>query len=108
MRRRPPTCGVASARSARTGSVPTWTYTMSHSRGDVVLVLFPDSNLKTAKRRPALIVQADHLNTGLSQTIIAMISSNVARAGHPSRVAISLQTAEGHRSGLRTESVVMT
>ena len=32
---------------------------MPFKGGDVVLVLFPDSNLQTAKRRPALIVQAD-------------------------------------------------
>lgn len=38
---------------------------MTHNRGDVVLVLFPDSNLRTAKRRPALVVQADHPGTGL-------------------------------------------
>jgi len=44
---------------------------MPYSRGDVVLVLFPDSNLRTAKKRPALVVQADGLNTGLAQTIIA-------------------------------------
>jgi mRNA-degrading endonuclease toxin of MazEF toxin-antitoxin module len=31
---------------------------MPYERGDVVLVLFPDSNLRTAKRRPALVVQA--------------------------------------------------
>jgi mRNA interferase MazF len=81
---------------------------MSYSRGDVVLVLFPDSNLKTAKRRPALIVQAENLDTRPPQTIIAMISSNATRAGHPSRVATPLQSAEGKRSGLRTDSVVMT
>jgi hypothetical protein len=40
---------------------------MPYSRGNVVLVLFPDSNLRTAKRRPALVVQADNLQTGLSQ-----------------------------------------
>jgi mRNA interferase MazF len=54
---------------------------MPYRRGDVVLVLFPDSNLRTAKRRPALVVQADDLNTGLPQTIIAMITSNMSRAG---------------------------
>jgi len=59
---------------------------MPYKRGDGVLVLFPDSNLRTAKRRPALIIQADSLNTGLSQSIVAMITSNMARAGHPSRV----------------------
>lgn len=59
---------------------------MRYNHGDVVLVLFPDSNLRTAKRRPALVVQADNLQTGLAQTIVAMITSNPARAGHPSRV----------------------
>ena len=41
-------------------------------RGDVVLVLFPHSDLRTAKTRPAVIVQADHLGTGLPQAIVAM------------------------------------
>jgi mRNA-degrading endonuclease toxin of MazEF toxin-antitoxin module len=34
---------------------------MPYKRGEVVLVLFPDSNLRTAKRRPALVIQADNL-----------------------------------------------
>ncbi|MEG4582574.1 hypothetical protein QUA71_23605 [Microcoleus sp. MON1_C5] len=37
---------------------------MPYSRGDVVLVLFPSSDLRTAKRRPASIVQANNLGTG--------------------------------------------
>ena len=61
---------------------------MTFRRGDVVLVLFPDSNLRTSKRRPALVVQADQLGTELSQTIVAMITSNIARAGHPSRITV--------------------
>ena len=64
---------------------------MPYKRGDVVLVLFPDSNLRTAKRRPALVVQADNLATGLPQTIIAMITSNMARADYPSRVTLLLE-----------------
>ena len=68
---------------------------MPYKRGDVVLVLFPDSNLRTAKRRPALVVQANNLGTGLPQTIIAMITSNMARAGHPSRVTLLLNSPEG-------------
>ena len=55
-------------------------------RGDVLLVVFPNSDLRTAKLRPALIVQADELQTGLPQVIVAMITSNLARAKHPSRV----------------------
>jgi len=81
---------------------------MPYKRGDVVLVLFPDSNLRTAKRRPALIVQADDLNTGLARTIVAMITGNPARAGHPCRVEVLLQSPEGRSSDLLTDSVIMT
>jgi mRNA interferase MazF len=81
---------------------------MPYNRGDVVLVLYPDSNLRTAKRRPAIVVQADNLQTGLAQIVTAMISSNPARAGHPSRVSILQSSAEGQQMGLRTDSIVMT
>jgi mRNA interferase MazF len=83
-------------------------FTMAYKRGDVLLALFPDSNLQTAKLRPVLVVQADNLNTGLAQTVVAMISSNLARAGHPSRILVSLATPAGQQAGLRTDSVIMT
>ena len=51
--------------------------TMTISRGNVVLVLFPDANLRTAKRRPALVVQADALQTGLPQVIVSMIAGDM-------------------------------
>jgi len=79
-----------------------------YKRGDVVLVLFPHSDLRTAKPRPALIVQADDLQTGLPQVIVAMITSRLSRANHPSRVVVSIATSEGRQSGLLTDSVVMT
>ena len=77
-------------------------------RGDVVLVLFPNSDLRTAKTRPALVVQADGLQTGLPQVIAAMISSRMFRANHPSRVTVPLNSPAGRQSGLLTDSVVMT
>lgn len=55
----------------------------SYKRGDVILVLFPISNLRTAKPRPALIVQADNLQTALPQVVVAMITSRMFRANHP-------------------------
>ena len=79
-----------------------------YKRGDVILVLFPDSNLLTAKPRPGLIIQADNLQTDLQQVIVAMISSRMFRANHPSRVAILLSTHEGRQSGLLMDSVVVT
>ncbi len=80
---------------------------MKTRRGDVVLVLFPNSDLRTAKRRPALVLQRDNLGSGLEQTIVAMISSNLARRGHPSRVFIPVSSPEGKAAGLRLDSVVM-
>jgi len=77
-------------------------------RGDVVLVLFPDSNLRTSKRRPALIVQADQLGIDLAQTIVAMITSNMARGGHRSRVVVRGGSEKAKRSGLLMDSVIMT
>ena len=76
-------------------------------RGDVVLVLFPHSNLRTAKLRPALVVQADNIQTGLPQVIVAMITSRMFRAHHPSRVEVALSTPEGQQSGLLTDSVIV-
>lgn len=80
----------------------------TYKRGDVILVLFPHSDLSTAKTRPALVVQADNLQTGLPQLIVAMITTKLFRANHPSRVTIAFSTPEGHQSGLLSDSVVMT
>jgi len=71
-------------------------------------VLFPHSDLRTAKPRPALVVQADNLQTELPQVIVAMITSKMFRANHPSRVTVLLSTPVGQQSGLLTDSVVMT
>ena len=79
-----------------------------YSRGDVVLVLFPNSDLKTFRRRPALIVEADDLNTGLPQVVAAMITSNLARRNHPSRVFVPLNSSGERAAGLLTDSVIMT
>ena len=77
-------------------------------RGDVVLVAFPNSDLATAKTRPAIIVQADNLQTGLPQVVVAMITSRMIRSIHPSRVSVMLNTIAGKQSGLLTDSVIIT
>ena len=77
-------------------------------RGDVVLVLFPNSDLRTARPRPALVVQADDLQTGLPQAIVAMMSARMFRANHPSRVPVLAQSPAGQQSGVLSDSVVMT
>jgi mRNA interferase MazF len=88
--------------------MPNQPLTNEIERGAVVLVPFPNSDLQTAKLRPALIVQSDDLNTGLAQIVLVMISSNLNRANHKSRVLIETKTSPGKKSGLLFDSVVMT
>lgn len=78
----------------------------SYRRGDVALVLFPHSSLRESKTRPALVVQADGLSSGVPQVIVAMITSQTTRAGHASRVLIRTASEHGRQSGLLTDSVV--
>jgi mRNA interferase MazF len=73
---------------------------MPFSRGDVVLVLYPNSNLRTAKRRPALVVQSDEIATGLPLT------SNVGRTG-PTRVHVRRESPDGAAMGVLTDSVIV-
>ncbi len=80
----------------------------SYKQGDVVLVLFPNSNLVTAKTRPAVVVQSDNLQTGLPQIIVAMVTSKMSRSQHPSRLTILIDTPAGQQSGLILDSVIMT
>ncbi|MEK7406514.1 MAG: hypothetical protein AAB225_15535, partial [Acidobacteriota bacterium] len=47
----------------------------SFHRGDILLVLFPDSNLRTAKRRPVVVVQTDNLATVLDSEIDRVIGA---------------------------------
>lgn len=78
------------------------------SRGQVILVLYPNSDLLTAKKRPALVVQADDLGTGLRQVVVALLTSNLSRAGHPSRVLLRADTPQGREAGTLSDTVVVT
>jgi mRNA interferase MazF len=77
-------------------------------RGDIVLVWFPHSDQATYKKRPALVVQRDSLNSGISQVVLAMITTNLNRLGHPSRVPVPRLFPTGTPSGLAADSVLMT
>jgi mRNA interferase MazF len=74
----------------------------------VVLVQFPRSDRRGWDHRPALVVQADDLASGLPQVVLAMITTNLARAGHASRVLVPLSSPTGIASGLLADSVIMT
>ena len=72
---------------------------MPCNRGDVVLVLYPHADLRTAKKRPALVVQSDSVVTDLPQRIGAMITSNLERTG-PTRVLVRRDSLEGGAMGI--------
>lgn len=79
---------------------------MTYKRGDVVLVYYPNSDFKTYKKRPALIIQADDIKTGLAQKLVAMITSNLTRVGD-TRVAIRKDSNLGKAMGIQLDSVVV-
>lgn len=81
---------------------------MPFRKGESVLVVFPNSDLISAKLRPACVVQAENLQTGLPQTIIALITSNLSRAGHASRIVVDITSPEGVQTGLLSDSVIVT
>jgi mRNA interferase MazF len=77
---------------------------MDSKRGDVVMLLFPHSDLVTAKRRPALIVQSDNIITGIDQKVVAMMTSNLQRTGL-TRVKVEAQSETGRAMGIQIDSV---
>ena len=104
-----PICAADRLRLPRIAIAPeTCCVRSNYRRGHVVLVLFPDSNLRTSKRRPAVVVQADGSGPDLPQRIVAMITSNMARAGHPSRVIVRIDSESARGCGLLMDAVIMT
>lgn len=78
------------------------------SRGDVVLVTFPfiDRGHVQRKRRPAVVVQADHYNRRRAAVIIAAITAARTHEELPCKVPVAKDSAGGRQGGLRLDSVV--
>jgi mRNA interferase MazF len=80
---------------------------MTVQRGNVVLVSVPFTSGRGAKVRPALVVQSDHNNTRVTDTIVAVITSVTHRATRePTQLLIDNTTADGQQSGLLQTSAV--
>jgi len=73
---------------------------MSVSRGDIVLVDCPFSDLTGSKLRPAVVVQADALNHRIADTILAAISCSSHRVS-AAQLFIDVSTSDGAGTGLR-------
>jgi mRNA-degrading endonuclease toxin of MazEF toxin-antitoxin module len=77
------------------------------ARGDVVIVQFPYQDGTRGKNRPALVVQCDEHNRRLQNTVVAMITGNIQRAGtEPTQLLVDPSTPEGQSSGLHGPSAV--
>ena len=76
------------------------------NRGDVVTVRVPYLSGVGGKSRPAVVIQADFYNNQLVHTIIAAITSNLARAADPAYLLIDPATADGAPSGLHQPSLI--
>src|SRR5437764_10467009 len=75
-------------------------------RGDVVLVFYPFAAGTGGSRRPALVVQNDHYNQRIGNTVIAQITSNLRHAADPAHLLVAIGTPEGQQSGLLHDSLV--
>jgi mRNA interferase MazF len=78
----------------------------AYKRGDVILVKFPYSDLVSYKRRPALIVQDETVETGLSQRVLIQITSNLDRTGD-TRVLVRKDSPDGQAMGILSDSVIV-
>src|ERR1700726_3436116 len=79
---------------------------MTATRGDVILVYGLNVGSPGGKVRPALVVQSDHNNARLNETIIAAITSNTARVHEATQLLVDLATPDGAASGLLNNSAV--
>jgi mRNA interferase MazF len=79
---------------------------MPVKRGDVILAFVANVGSPGGKVRPALVVQADHNNSRLNETIIAAITSNLAHAHEATQLLIEVGTPDGAASGLLHDSAV--
>src|SRR5438874_6425095 len=79
---------------------------MPVTRGDVILTYVANVGSPGGKVRPALVVQSDHNNARLNETVIAAITSNTSRVHEATQLLIDVSTPDGTASGLLHNSAV--
>lgn len=79
---------------------------MPVSRGAVILTYVANVGSPGGKVRPALVVQSDHNNARLNETIIVAITSNVSRVHEATQLLLDVTTTDGAASGLLHNSAV--
>lgn len=79
---------------------------MPVKRGDVILAFVENVGAPGGKIRPALVVQSDHNNQRLNETISAAITSNTSPVHEATQLLIENSTPDGAYSGLLQNSAV--
>ena len=80
---------------------------MRVQRGDVVLLPIVFTSGVGMKMRPAVVVQSNHNNVRLNDTIVAIVTKTTHRATREStQLLIDINSPEGQRSGLLHTSAV--
>jgi mRNA interferase MazF len=74
-------------------------------RGDVIIVRFPNSDGVTYKKRPALVVQSDTLQTDLANRLVVCITKT-SRTG-ATRISVRKETPQGQQMGILMDSVIV-
>lgn len=87
--------------------IPQWTSTTSISKGDVVLVLFPDASGSVVKARPAVVVQSDNVRTDFAQWVMVPLTSQVWRRHYGCRILIQQNTPQHSSMNLKSDSLIM-
>lgn len=84
-----------------------WTSTTSISRGDVVLVLFPDTSGSAVKPRPAVVVQSDQVRTDFPQWVMVPVTSQTWRKTFGCRVLVLRNTLPFKSMNLLSDSLIL-
>lgn len=79
---------------------------MNVQRGDIVLAWYPFASGVGGKRRPCVVVQNDDDNRRRMNTVVAQITSNIARMADQSHFLIDVSTVNGQQSGQLHNSLV--
>ena len=79
---------------------------MSLSRGDVVLISFPFTDLTSVKVRPALVLSDKGYNTGGEDVIVSLVTSSIVR---PSLFSFRIDLAHPDfpKSGFKVPSAII-
>ena len=76
-------------------------------QGDIVLIVFPFTDLKSIKVRPALVISKEDFNQRQADAVFIMITSSIKDV-KPEEILINRNDSGFAQTGLKKESVIRT